>query len=284
MLTWRLFEPTDAGQAALPGGKAESLAESPAETARREAFEEIGLPLSDDAFPPPFRIHHLCQMPMNLARTEIGVRPVIAWIEAVAPLTGSAGAWPPRLPTAEDVLIPRLDAKEVAAVFTAPFEAFLSRNAGEDEPPGPAGHLSDPPAAAATGGDGGDGASDDDDATAWYSGQWVTWNGSEWRMHNFYVPSADQRVAWAEPPATTMTMNRFRVFGMTARILVDAARVAFGREPDFDHNVHFGDEDMIGMLIREGKLGDQPKRRYDGSVPTTDGNADRKAADSGPKM
>jgi hypothetical protein len=38
---------------------------------------------------------------------------------------------------------------------------------------------------------------------------------------------------------------------MTARILVDAARVAFGRDPAFAHNSHVGDEEVIGRLIRE---------------------------------
>ena len=29
-------------------------------------------------------------------------------------------------------------------------------------------------------------------------------------------------------------MTRYKVWGMTARILVDAARVAYGEEPDFE--------------------------------------------------
>lgn len=48
--------------------------------------------------------------------------------------------------------------------------------------------------------------------------------------------------------------NRFRVFGMTARILVDAARVAYGEEPEFEANRHHGDEEMIARLLREGYL------------------------------
>jgi hypothetical protein len=219
---------------------------------------------------------------MNLARTDVGVRPVVAWLETVP---GDAGK--PTL-LAEDVLIPRLDAHEVAAVFTAPFEAFLSLSAGEDSDdttggPGPAsapGTFSDflegprltrvPSNDSDAGGSmsmlpdpGGNG----DDSTAWYAGQWIEWHGSSWRMHNFYVPSASQRVAWAEPPATTMTMNRFRVFGMTARILVDAARVAFGRDPEFKHNANLGDEDIIGELLRQGKLPEVVRRKRAEVVP-----------------
>lgn len=49
-------------------------------------------------------------------------------------------------------------------------------------------------------------------------------------------------------------VTRYRVFGMTARILVDAARVAYGREPEFEHNCHFGDEEMITKLLKIGRL------------------------------
>ena len=41
---------------------------------------------------------------------------------------------------------------------------------------------------------------------------------------------------------------------MTARILVDCARVAYGEEPEYEHNSHFGDEDMIDRLLKIGRL------------------------------
>ncbi|KAH9827079.1 Peroxisomal coenzyme A diphosphatase 1, peroxisomal, partial [Teratosphaeria destructans] len=47
---------------------------------------------------------------------------------------------------------------------------------------------------------------------------------------------------------------RYRVFGLTARILVDCARVAYGEEPEFEHNSDFGDEEMIARLLRIGRL------------------------------
>jgi len=103
-------------------------------------------------------------------------------------------------------------------------------------------------------------------------------------MHNFYVPSHDQPVAWASPPPTTMTMNRFRVFGMTARILVDAARVAFGREPEFEHNSHFGDEEMIRELVKQGKLRDKPATKRRPVVGDEEGGGARRERDSEAKM
>jgi hypothetical protein len=62
--------------------------------------------------------------------------------------------------------------------------------------------------------------------------------------------------------------KRFRVFGMPARIMVDAARQAYGEEPEFEHNSHFGDEDMIGRLLRIGRLG--PIRRPDDELTKED--------------
>lgn len=46
----------------------------------------------------------------------------------------------------------------------------------------------------------------------------------------------------------------YRIFGMTGRIIVDAARVAYAQEPEFEHNSHFGDEEMISKLRRLGRL------------------------------
>ena len=103
-------------------------------------------------------------------------------------------------------------------------------------------------------------------------------------MHNFYVSTAGQNVAWAPTVASSPaigssslpyrdlpapskavklaqdSMRRFRVFGMTARIMVDAARLAFDEAPAFEHNSHFGDEDMIGRLLRIGRLSPIRKR------------------------
>jgi 8-oxo-dGTP pyrophosphatase MutT (NUDIX family) len=237
-------------------GKADSLSETPFQTARREAYEEIGLPLQDSKFPSPFRIEHLCQMPTNLARTELGVRPCIAYL---SPHPNYPADKP--YPTAEEALIPRLDAKEVAAVFSAPFHSFLKENASHTT------ENAEGYGVEATG-----------FPAQWYSGCWTDWHEVRWRMHNFFVPSQGQTVAWASTTSTSPAMNSsslpysdqpsaadaakqakdemktFRVFGMTARILVDAARVAYGEEPEFEHNSHFGDEDMIGRLFRMGRL------------------------------
>ncbi|KAI9806837.1 MAG: hypothetical protein M1833_002494 [Piccolia ochrophora] len=233
------------GQAALPGGRADSLSESPFDTARREAHEEIGLPSDDKKLPPPFRVEHICQLPANLAKTELMVRPCVAFL--------STGDDPKHAHAdVEESLIPRLDPREVAAVFTAPFHNFLMAS-DEVHPTDKADVLGDP--------------------ADWYEGMWTDWHQSRWRMHNFYVPVAGQQVT---KPKSTKTgpassterlqaveqaglLTRYRVFGMTARILVDAARVAYAQEPEFEHNSHFGDEGMITRLLQMGRL--QEERR-----------------------
>ncbi|KAL2270918.1 hypothetical protein VTJ83DRAFT_289 [Remersonia thermophila] len=312
------------GHAALPGGKADSLDETPYQIARREAYEEIGLPLDDGKLPPPFRIEHLCYLPMNLARTEIVVRPCVALLhtgdgrapsplaspsparqqqprQQSPPLTTEDQSSPPspspysspsspsssspspstsRTPKTGVSLIPRLDAKEVAAVFSAPFHNFLRES---DEIP-PAGAKALPPG-------------------KWYEGNWTTWNDHSWRMHFFYVPVNNQKVVKPHVskadrlatlssssengnPAPAQEQNgadgddeetRYKVWGMTARILVDAATIAYGEQPEFEHNTHFGDEEIIEMLAKMGRL--EEKKRPGGALAAEDAKRAKEVTD-----
>ncbi|KAF1837540.1 NUDIX domain-containing protein [Decorospora gaudefroyi] len=246
-----------AGQAALPGGKSDTLEESPWDTARREAYEEIGLPMNEEKLR-GFSLEHLCELPTNLAKTELAVRPCVALLRPTHTSSSSSEA---NNLSVEEKLIPRLDPKEVAAVFTAPFHNFL-RKEWEGEGPAP--------------------VQKDGRPEKWYRGSWTDWHESRWRMHNFYMPrpppspssmlsnpSNSSPSSSPEPsshqalpsgddprpePSALDSLSTFRVFGMTARILVDAARVAYGEEPEFEHNSHHGDEDMIGRLLKMGRL------------------------------
>lgn len=285
--------------------------------------------MDDAKIPPPFRIEHLCYLPMNLARTELVVRPCVAFLHTTdppvptGPVSASASAstssstpapakttttttkTAKTTPTVEESLIPRLDAKEVAAVFSAPFHNFLraTDERQDGEPPLPPGK--------------------------WYEGAWTTWHDEPWRMHFFYVPVTNQRVVKPRAPArrgsssssnrdrsgssnrrevlaedgngngngnggATTNNNdgnnangaaaaeketkaagtaeeveeeggRYKVWGMTARMLVDAATVAYGEPPEFEHNSHFGDERIIEALARMGRLGE---KKRPGSVLT----------------
>jgi hypothetical protein len=91
-------------------------------------------------------------------------------------------------------------------------------------------------------------------------------------VHQFFVPinsrsvvkprsssrmqkrAADELEEDLEEEEKSGEVTRYRVFGMTARILVDVARVAYGEDPEFEHNSHFGDEAMIANLRKMGRL------------------------------
>ncbi|TAQ89709.1 hypothetical protein B7494_g1978 [Chlorociboria aeruginascens] len=247
------------GQAAFPGGKADTLEETPFQIARREACEEIGLPRDDSKIPPPFRIEHLCQLPFSLAKTALVVRPCVAFLHS----DDHSGS---RASSVEESMIPRLDAKEVAAVFSAPFHNFLRE---EDE------------------------VKDGDDVTGetkdWYNGAWTDWHEGKWRMHNFHVPIHNQKVtkpkvreggqaAIAEQldEAEEEGLKRYRVWGMTARMLVDAARVAYDEVPEFEHNTHIGDEAVIENLYKMHRLGE----KVPGGPDLTDGDIKKARIDA----
>lgn len=234
--------------------------------ARREAWEEIGLPMDDAKLPAPFRIEHLCYLPLSLARTELVVRPCVALLHANLPPVSTSSVSAPNTaaaepPSVEETLIPRLDAKEVAAVFSAPFHNFL--RAADEQPPRP---------------------EDNNGAKTtttilppgkWYEGSWTNWHDTPWRMHFFHVPVTHQHVAVprvregglaaigeedvdddAEPGGPA----RYKVWGMTAQILVDAACVAYGERPEFEHHASFVDERIIAQLDRMGRFGEDPKK------------------------
>ena len=199
------------GEVSLPGGKADREDEQPFQTARREAFEEIGLPTTH--VPPPFEVEHLCELPTFLSKTQLGVRPCVAFLSTGQRKTDV---------DAEESLIPQLNAKEVAAIFTAPFQRFVRTTHGAE-----------------VGGR---------DSGIRYKGAWLPWNDSSWRMHQFFIP---------KPSPSKGEDNEYRVWGLTAEILVDAARVAFDTNPDFEHNESIGEEAMVEYLFQAGEFRDK---------------------------
>lgn len=147
----------------------------------------------------------------------LAVRPCVAFLHA-DDVQGSPAA------SVEESMIPRLDAKEVAAVFSAPFHNFLK---GGDEI-----H---------------EGEQLPGDKSDWYDGVWMNGLVGRWRMHNFYVPITNQKIARPKvreggqdaiaeqlDEEEDAGLTRYRVWGMTARILVDAARLAYDEDPEFE--------------------------------------------------
>ncbi|PCH40719.1 hypothetical protein WOLCODRAFT_70305 [Wolfiporia cocos MD-104 SS10] len=98
---------TYAGDTSLPGGKWDPQDKNIEWTARREALEEIGLPMDRSKVP------LLCTLEPFLARTELIVTPVVVLI-------------------LDNTLRPILNAPEVASIFSHPLASFL-----HSEPPFP---------------------------------------------------------------------------------------------------------------------------------------------------
>lgn len=94
---------TYAGDTSLPGGKVDPTDKSLEDTARREAFEEIGLPRD------PEKVPLLCVLEPFLA-AELIVTPVVVLI-------------------LDKTLQPILNASEVASLFSHPLVSFLSTGA-----------------------------------------------------------------------------------------------------------------------------------------------------------
>lgn len=191
--------------------------------------------------PKPFRIEQLCCLPPALARTHLVVTPCVAYLHADRKAPGSP------TPLVEESMIPRLDAREVAAVFSAPFYNFLKLN---DLPPQSGEALP---------------------ASPWYDGTWMNWKDEPWRVHNFYVPVNNQKVSRPRRASAAQHQEqqqpepagkpgdsaqdyegRFKVWGMTGRVLVDAARIAYDEIPEMEHNEDFGDIRIINRAEEEG--------------------------------
>lgn len=203
--------------------------------------------MDDRRIPRPFRIEPLCLLPPSLARTHLVVTPCVAFIHADHSLSSSyaADGDDAEPPLVEESLIPRLDAREVAAVFSAPFYNFLKAT-----------DLAPPPGQALPPGH-------------WYDGAWIAFKDMPWRVHNFYVPVNNQRVSKPRPRRRSSAASaqgnladalddqqelegRFKVWGMTGHVLVDAARIAYAEEPEMEHNETLGDYDIIMRADREG--------------------------------
>ncbi|RPA86917.1 hypothetical protein BJ508DRAFT_372629 [Ascobolus immersus RN42] len=287
-------------QVALPGGHAEP-GETAFQTARREAWEEIGLPLGkefwvrrngsrsvlegeqhergDDHLDGKgrdgrirMRIEELGELECNVARNGKVVRPCVAVMYPILSSTAPGsildvssthtlphdGAPAPTTPTSrrmssiqqkkegfvetidlDSLLLPHLQENgEVSNVFTSDLLRFLQRGEG------------------------------------YKSTRARLFNGQEWIMHEFKVSKASSTTGFiparsttnnivkakttsktdVQPPMGAGGEDYYNVWGMTARILVDAARIAFGREPEFSYVKEVGMEKLVEHLVETGKV------------------------------
>ncbi|EIN11101.1 hypothetical protein PUNSTDRAFT_101119 [Punctularia strigosozonata HHB-11173 SS5] len=193
---------TYAGDTALPGGKVEPQDKTIVDTARREAFEEIGLPQDNRKVP------LLCVMEPFLAGNQLLVTPVVVMV-------------------LDSTIKPILNAAEVSSLFSHPLISFLSPDSPFPTdvitlemnyhtyidvpwPPHPSasptfktGHKRDPPFEGPSKGV-----------------AHITPKSRRIRMHRFLTG----REAGGTKP----------IFGLTASILILVASVGYAQEPLFD--------------------------------------------------
>ncbi|OCH89988.1 hypothetical protein OBBRIDRAFT_812908 [Obba rivulosa] len=162
---------TYAGDTSLPGGRWEKGDRNIEYTARREAFEEIGLPVD------PRKVPLLCILEPFLSGNMTVVTPVVVLV-------------------VDNTLRPILNAPEVAALFSHPLKSFLH----EESPFPMAPETLEQP---------------------YHSSIDINWHDrGKIRMHRFLT---GREVGGTKP-----------IFGLTASILIRAAIIGYGREPDYE--------------------------------------------------
>ncbi|GAA5848802.1 hypothetical protein JCM5353_004252 [Sporobolomyces roseus] len=163
------------GQVALPGGKMDPTDMNLEATARREAFEEVGLPIDTT------RIRYLCTLPPLLMRNLTLVTPVVVLILDYS-------------------LKPELSKEEVEDVFSFPLEGFLLSYPRPPIFPRPV----------------------PSDAPPYHSFEDYKWyDDKDYRFHSFELGTHKR------PRGEAIT-------GVTAEILIQIARIAYEREPEFE--------------------------------------------------
>ncbi|KAF9319649.1 hypothetical protein BG003_008605 [Podila horticola] len=187
---------TNAGDVAFPGGKQDPEDIDLTATAKREAFEEVGLPYEAS--------EHLTTLYPVLSRHYQVVTPVIAYCAHI---------------TTKDIAQLRPNPGEVAAIFTTPLERFL-----------------DPPKGS-------------------YNFFDMHWLSSPHRVHRFDRCGADNYILGGSELTKSSSIEQdfkqgkasdtehadetetpfagWSVYGLTAGVIVEVAKVAYARPPSF---------------------------------------------------
>lgn len=240
-----------AGDVALPGGKRDLTDESDVACALREADEEVGLPAallrpfdpttaaisssaasasssSGSPMTVAAAIHLLAPGQPSISKDGLAVMPIIAAIPTPSYLLPIQldGAFSTPSPSSSHSRLnlgsfdARLNSEEVACLFSVPLNYFLEPDSLE----------------AGIGGAG-------------YSAKTITWRGKEMKLHEFnvrlgpndYIESEGEKerrrnkeMNTASTDLSVRPSRGFRVWGLTAFMLVQAAVQVFQRQPRFD--------------------------------------------------
>ncbi|WVQ83165.1 hypothetical protein IAT38_005303 [Cryptococcus sp. DSM 104549] len=202
---------TYAQDTALPGGKYEEGDEDEEGTARREAYEEIGLPIDHN------KVRKLCSLNQFLTGNSLVVTPVVLLIT-------------------DNTLTPLLNPDEVSYLFSMPLSAFLHSRPSHipsfhygishrlsQVPPSVFENYPPPPQPSVLN-DSKYRLDIDKDRVGGKEGRFYGWRDVGWgdgtvRFHRFLT---GREGAGVKP-----------VFGLTAIMLIHAATVGYDQQPDF---------------------------------------------------
>lgn len=259
------------GHVALPGGKADFEQEPAVTVAHREAHEEIHFP---EATPKLLSLSELLvindqivatneanpdsevqefegngitdvgNFPSYLSRNMLAVTPVIAYVPTkVSPsfhIPESYYGLPHVLGTNQELSTILSDDGEVSEVFSVPLRHFLYTNHPEDSSnfqqvgkPFTKNHEMER-------------TYKERGVLPWYKGEPIKWNGLAWHQHHYHVlRRTNKKIGEA---------SHFNVWGMTARFLLDIARIAYDETPQMPYSSTIGDEKLILKLNEIGVL------------------------------
>lgn len=95
-----------------------------------------------------------------------------------------------------------------------------------------------------------------------YDGRWMTWYNLSWRMHQFELPGLPYPFSTEKPK---------RIWGLTARMLVDITRTAFDQSPSYEFVDELGDQSRILKALEEGTFGKMGVREKERAETTGEG-------------
>lgn len=95
-----------------------------------------------------------------------------------------------------------------------------------------------------------------------YQGRWLEFHQMEWRLHQFNLSGL---------PYPFSTDEKKRVWGLTARMLVDISRTAFNVVPKYEFADELGDRSRIEMAVEGGVFGKMGKKERDRAEVTGEG-------------
>lgn len=216
------------GHISLPGGKADSIEETFEAVARREAEEEIGLPRDPETLREKFEmnIENLSlEMPCYLSRTFLSVKPLVCLLsnsgDKDLPLDGSK-------------FKAMLNPGETSSIFSVPLLDMIAHLLPKD---------------------------------SGYNKEYIDrkeyiprWGELRWPLRHYYYPAENPYdVDWlnniednSSGDELEKTHGKRDLWGLTAKILYDVARVAQGIVNSNDEKYDIGHEELIYGLREFG--------------------------------